>query len=193
MKEVLNSSKSTEEEKTEALKTLARLATVMTENTVKKEARTEYNVGEETKVTKSGAEVDVKDLKIEGGEVAFATENGTVSVDDVTLTQKDAELVHMAKGIAQTDGEEIANLFISQYDGKTSAEEYANSFNLTMAYAKNDYSYDTILNKKGSLSAEQVSAIYAETRIKADRERQNEINKLNKSMADKLSYKSNME
>ena len=188
-KEVLNSNKSTEAEKAEALKTLTRLATVKTENTVKKEARAEYNVGEETKVTKSGAEVNVKDLEIKGGEVSFATENGTVSVDDVTLTQKDAELVHMAKGIAQTDGEEMANLFISQYDGKTSAEEYANSFNLTMAYAKNDYTYDAILNNKGSLSAEQVSAIYAETRIKADRDRQEKIDELNKSMAGKMSYK----
>ena len=188
-KETLESKKSTEEQKTEALKTLTRLSTVVTENTVKKEAKAEFNVGEETKVTDSGVEVDVKDLKIKGDEVTFATEKGDVSVDDVTLTQKDAELVLLAKGIAKTDGEEMANLFISQYDGTTSAEEYANSFNLTMAYAKNDYTYETILNKKRSLSTEQVNAIYAETRIKADRERQNKIDELNKKMADKMSYK----
>ena len=192
-KETLESKESTEEQRTEALKTLTRLSTVVTENTVKKEAKAEFNVGEETKVTDSGVEVDVKDLKINGDEVTFTTENGDVSVDDVTLTQKDAELVLLAKGIAKTDGEDMANLFISQYDGTTSAEEYATSFNLTMAYAKNDFTYETILNKKGSLSSKQVNAIYAETRIKADRERQNKIDELNKKMADKMSYKGDLD
>ncbi len=188
--DTLGSKKSTAEQKESALKTLARLSTVETENTVKKAAK-EYNVGEETRVTESGVELDVKDLnvKVKGDEVTVTTENGEISIDDVTLTQKDAELVVLAKGIAKTDGQDVANLFISQYDGKTDAEAYANAFNLTMAYAKNNFTYDTILNKKGVLTTEQVKSIYEETRIKADKAKAEAIKKLNKEMADKGFYK----
>ena len=187
--ETLESKKSTEEQKTEALKTLAQLSTVKSENTLKKEAKKDFNVGEETKVTKSGDAIDIKGLKVKGNEVTVATENGEISVDDVTLTQNDAELVVLAKGIAKTDGEDVANLFISQYDGKTNPEAYSNAFNLTMAYSKNNFTYDTILNKKGVLTTEQVKSIYEETRIKADKARMDEIKKLNKQMADKGFYK----
>ena len=186
--ETIKSKKTTDEQKQSAYKTLARLSVADTENKVKKEAK-KFNVGEETKVTESGVAVDVKDLKIKGDEVTVATDKGEISVDDITLAQNDAELVVLAKGIAKTEGEDVANLFLKQYDGKTDAEEYANAFNLTMAYAKNDYTYDTILNKKGALSTEQVNVIYAETRIKADRERQEAIDKLIKDTADKTFYK----
>ena len=187
--ETLRSKKSTAEQKTNAMQTLAKLSAVETENTVRKEAREQFNVGEETKVTESGDTVDVKDIKIKGSKATFDTEKGEISVDDVTLTQNDAEIVLLAEGIAETEGESIANLFISQYDGKTNAEEYANAFNLATAYAKNNYTYDTILKNKGVLSTEQVNAIYAETRIKADKEAQKSINKLNKKMANTMTYK----
>ena len=187
--DILNSKESTEEQKTDALKRLAELSNLETENTVRKEAKQEFNVGEETKVTESGDAIDIKSLKVKGDAVTVSTEKGEISIDEVTLTQNDAELAVLAKGIAKTDGEDVANLFISQYDGKTNPEAYAISFNQTMAYAKNNYTHDEILNKKGNLSAEQVSAIYAETRIKADKERAEYIKKLNKKMADKGFYK----
>ena len=189
--ETISSKKTTDEQKQNAMKTLARLSVVDTENTLAKEAREKLNIGEETKETKSGVAVDVKDLKIRvnGDDVTVATDNGKISVDDMTLAQNDAELVILAEGIAKTDGEDVANLFLNQYDGKTEVEEYANSFNLTMAYAKNNFTYETILNKKGALSTKQVKAIYEETRIKADKERAKTIEKLNKKMADKKFYK----
>ena len=185
----LNSKKSTDEQRSNAMKTLAKLSVVETENTVKKDARERFNVGEETKVTESGDTFDIKDLKIKEGKATFDTEKGEISAEDVTLTQNDAELVVLAEGIAETDGKDIANLFISQYDGKTNAEEYANDFNLATAYAKNNFTYDTILKNKGVLSTDQVKAIYSETRIKADKEAQNTINKLNEKMADTMTYK----
>ena len=187
--ETLNSKKSTDEQRSNAMKTLAKLSVVETENTVKKDARERFNVGEETKVTESGDTFDIKDLKIKEGKATFDTETGEISAEDVTLTQNDAELVVLAEGIAETDGKDIANLFISQYDGKTNAEEYANAFNLATAYAKNNFTYDTILKNKGVLSTGQVKAIYSETRIKADKEAQNTINKLNEKMADTMTYK----
>ena len=184
-----NSKKSTAEQRENAGKTLARLGVVETENTIKKEAKEKFNVGEETKVTDSGVSVDVKDLRIQGDEVKFTTEKGEISVDDITLTQKDAELVTYAQGIAKTDGDEVANLFLNLYDGKTSVEEYANSFNLTMAYSKKNFTFEHILNKKGALSTDDVKAIYRQTRIEADKARQEAIRKLNEDMADKKFYK----
>ena len=189
--ETFKSKKSTSEQKQGAMQTLARLGTVETENTVKKEAQKDFNIGEETKVTKSGASVDVKDLKVKvnGDEVTVDTNNNEISVDDMTFAQNDAELVVLAKGIAKSDGEDFANLFLSQYDGKTNVEEYANSFNLTMAYAKNDFTYKTILENKGSLSTDQVNEIYAKARVEVDKARQDAIDQLNKDMADKMTYK----
>ena len=176
------------EQKQNALKTLGQLANVKTENTVAKRAK-ELNVGEETKVTESGAAIDIKDFKVKGDKITVATEKGDISVDDMTLTQRDAELVGHAEQILKEEGEAIANLFISQYDGKSDVYQYANDFNLTMAYAKNDYTYDTILRNKGTQSTDDVKKIYAEVRIKADKARQEAIEKLNKEMADKGFYK----
>lgn len=186
--DTLNSKKSTSEQKSNALKRLAELSAVETENTIKKAAK-EFNVGEETKVTESGDAVDIKGLNVKGDAVTVATDKGDISIDDMTLTQRDAEFVAMAKEISKSDGEDVANLFVSQYDGNTDIYEYANSFNLTMAYAKNNFTINEILNKKGTLSAEQVNAIYQETRIKADKEKAEYIKKLNKEMADKGFYK----
>ena len=186
--ETLRSKKATAEQRKSAFETLAKLSVAETENTVKKEAR-KLNVGEETKVTETGETFNVKDFKVKGEEVTVATEKGDISVDDTTLSQRDAELVVLAKGVAQTDGDNAANLFLSMYNGQTDVYEYDNSFNLTMEYAKKNYSYDTILNNKGSLTTEQVKAIYRKARIEVDKSRAKAIKELNKKMADKKFYK----
>ena len=186
--DTLNSKKSTSEQRTNALKRLAELSVLETENTIAKEKKN-LNVGEETTVTESGEKVDVKDLKVKGEDIFLATKKGEISAENMTFSNKDAELVAFARVISRVEGEDVANLFINQYDGKTDVDAYANSFNLTMTYAKNDFSFNEILNKKGNLSAEQVNAIYRETRIKADKAKAEYIKKLNKEMADKGFYK----
>ena len=186
--EILNSKKSTSEQKENALKRLAELSIVETENVVAKEKKN-LNIGEETTVTESGETVDVKDLKVKGEDVVIATDKGEISVEDMTFKDKDADLVALARVIAREEGEDIANLFINQYDGEKDVDAYANSFNLAMAYAKNNFTINEMLNKKGNLSAEQVKAIYQETVIKADKEKAEYIKKLNKEMADKGFYK----
>lgn len=157
--DTLKSKKTSEEQKQSALKTLAKLSTVETENTIKKAAK-EFNVGEETKITDSGDAVDIKDLRVKGDTVTVDTEKGEISVNDITLTQNDAEVVAFAKEISKTDGEDVANLFLNQYDGKTEVEEYANSFNLISTLSKYEsFSVDDIMDKKGVLSTEQVIEI----------------------------------
>ena len=164
-KEILNSNKSTEAEKAEALKTLDKLSVVTTDNVVAKEKK-KFNVGEETKVTKSGVEVDVKDLKISEDNATFVTAKGEISANDVTLTDTDAEIVAHALAISKTEGEEVANLFVSQYDGKTNIEEYANAFELVSTLSKTEsYTAEQILEAKGILSTEQATEIYKVTRM----------------------------
>ena len=193
--ETLNSKKSTDEQKAKAFNTMVQLSALETENTVRKEAKKEFNVGEETKVTKTNESIDVKEFKVDvkGEDVAIVTNNGEVSVDDMTLTQNDAELLYVAKGIAKENGEDLANLFISQYDGKTSVEAYQTSFNLVTEYAKNDYSLDYMLNNKGTLSATDVSNIYRETTIKAYKDQEAKIEKLIQETADQKFYKGSID
>ena len=185
----LDNKNATNLQKRQAIKNLARLSVVEKENTIKKKAKEEFNVGDETKVTKTGEIIDTKNIRVEDDKITVSTENGKVSVDDVTLSERDAELAYIAKEIAKEDGDKLANLFLQQYDGKTNVEAYQNSFNLTMEYAKNDYTFDEMMNHKGSLSAQQVSKIYEETRIKAAKEKEAYIQKLADAMADKNFYK----
>ncbi len=187
--EKFNSKKSTAEQRQRGLETLAKLSIVETENEIRKEAKEKHNIGEETKVTESGESFNVNDMKIQGDKVTVATEKGEISVDDTTLAQKDAEIVTLAQRISESDGEDVANLFLSQYDGQSNPLEYANSFNLTMEYSKKNFSYDTILQRKGVLSAGQVAELYKITRIKADKEKAERIRKLNEEMAGKKFYK----
>ena len=164
-KEVLESKKSTEEQKTEALKTLTRLSNVTTENTVAKEKK-KLKVGEETKVTESDSAVDIQSLRVEGENVIATTEKGEFSVDDMTLSDADADIVANARVVSQRDGEEVANLFVSQYDGKTSIEEYSNAFELVSTLSKTEsYTAEQILETKGILSTEQATEIYKVTRM----------------------------
>ena len=164
-KEVLESKKSTEEQKTEALKTLARLSDVTTENTVAKEKK-KLKVGEETKVNESDSAVDIQSFRVEGENVIATTEKGEISVDDMTLSNADADIVAHAKVVSQTDGEDVANLFVSQYDGKTNIEEYSNSFELVSTLSKiESYTDEQIFEAKGVLSTTQAKEIYKVTRI----------------------------
>lgn len=173
----VNSKKSTEEQRDKAKTTLDKLAIVGTENTIKKESK-KFNIGEESKVTETNTNINIKDLKFKGDKVSVATDKGEISVDDVTLTQNDAEVVALASEISKVVGEDVANLFISEYDNKVSVDEYANAFNLSMVYAKNNFDQDTILSKRGPLSTKLVNGIYEATIINDIRARESSIEEL---------------
>jgi hypothetical protein len=192
-RKTLNNKQATKLQKATALKNLGELSIVETENTIKKKAKEEFNVGDETKVTKTGETVDTKNIKVEGDKITVATEKGKVSVDDVILSERDAELAYVAKEIAKENGEDIANLFLEQYDGKTNVEAYQNSFNMVMQFAKGDFTFEEMMKHKGSLSATEVSKIYEETVLKAYKEQQSKIDKLIQDTADQRFYKGSIE
>ena len=161
--ETLNSKKSSIDEKGRAIQTLNSLREIDTETAIKKRA-------EKLVTNKSGESANIEGIKIGDG-TTVVTPNGEVSVEKANLNERDAELVARAEGIATEYGEDIASLFIAQDDGKTDVLDYANSFNLAMLYAKNNFAQDLILENKGVLSNEQVSAIYEAT-VKATAEAQ---------------------
>lgn len=151
----IKNEKASVEEKNSAFETLGKLNHIDTDNVVKKN-RDKLNVGEETIVAENNAEIN--GIKL-GEKTTLITSEGEVSVDDVTLSEKDASIV----AYAQTMSEPMANLFIEQYDGNTDVEAYANAFNLVSAYAEHNYDQNTIIEKKGVLSTDQVKAIYNAT------------------------------
>lgn len=151
----IDNKKASNEEKHSAFETLGKLKHIDTDNVVKKN-RDKLNVGEETIVAENNAEIN--GIKL-GEKTTLITSEGEVSVDDVTLSENDASLV----AHAQTMDEQMANLFIEQYDGNTDVEAYANSFNLVSTYAEHNFDQNTIIEKKGVLSTDQVKAIYNAT------------------------------
>ena len=173
----LRSKKTSVDQKTEAVKTLDKLSKVVTENKAAKISKelTQNGVAEENSVTSSGENIDIAGIKL-GEDTKVVTADGKeISISDITPTQKDADLLAHAQLMSESD----ANLFIEQYDGQTDVSEYADSFNLVMEYAKHDFTQDTILENKGVLSNEQVSAIYGATVINQYKEKQSAIDKLN--------------
>ena len=187
--ETIQSKKTTREQKAKALSTLANLSEFDSANEFAKKVREDHNIGEKTEVTYNGEAVDIKNAKIKNGDLVVETKEGEASVDDLTLTQSDAEIATKAQGIAKTDGDDVANLFLSQYDGKTDVTAYANDFNLAVSYGKNDFTFKHMMEHKGSLTPTQVSDIYKATVIAASKEKQERIKKLNQEMADKGFYK----
>ena len=185
----LNSETSTDEQRDFAFETSTKLAVFENEIGFKEKVKSDHNIGEKTEVTYNGEAVDIKNAKIKNGDLVVETKEGEAYVDDLTLTQSDAELATIAQGIAKTYGDDVANLFLSQYDGKTDVTAYANDFNLAVSYGKNDFTFKHMMEHKGSLTPTQVSDIYKATVIAASKEKQERINKLNQEMADKGFYK----
>jgi len=176
-RKTLSSKKSTLEQKTEAFETMAKLSKVNTENKAAKISKelTKNGVAEENSVTSSGENIDIAGIKL-GEDTKVVTADGKeISLSNITPTQRDADLLSQAQLMSESD----ANLFIEQYDGQTDVSEYADSFNLVMEYAKHDFTQDTILENKGVLSNEQVSAIYGTAVINQYKAKQSAIDKLN--------------
>ena len=182
--ETLHSKKTSGEDKASAFKTLQGLSKVDTENTDAKR-KAELTVGETTKVTTTGNATAIDGIKLDKEGTTLVTNDGEIAIEDMTLSDKDADLVVKAEGIAKEYGDEIGNLFLAQYDGETNVEHYANSFNLTMAYAKNNFTQELMLENRGALSPTQVQSIYNATVHAKSVEQDNKIKALSESQGKK--------
>ena len=160
--DALNSRKSSETQKASAFKTLHGLSALDKENTDAKRKK-ELTIGEITEVTATGNSATIEGIKLSGNNTTLVTNEGEMSVNDITLSDKDADLVVKAETIGKEYGEELGNLFLAQYDGKTDIEQYATSFNLAMEYAKHNFTQGAMLENRGVLSTSQVKAIHDAT------------------------------
>ncbi len=185
-RDVLSSKKTSQEQKANAINTLNKLHTIDTDNVeAKKVAQrvSELNTGEVTEETSTGNSFTLEGIKFGKDDTTLVTNEGEKSINEVTLSANDAELVAYAEGMTEKE----ANLLISQYDGKSKVSNYVDSFNLVMDYSRLNYTHDMILEHKGVLSEKQVSAIYAET-VKASFEgQQNAVKKLSEKYGATLS------
>lgn len=117
--------------------------------------------------------VAIKGIKL-GEDTKIVTDKGEMSVSEVALPKRQAEIVARAEQMTETE----ANLFVSQYDGTTDIEEYSDSFNLAVAYSRNAMPQDAILEHKGVLTERQVAEIYKATRTAVVQENQNAIDNI---------------
>lgn len=171
--DTINSKKSTTEQVQSANKVWQKLNEVDNKNKAMEKAMakteeqkknvSELAVGEVTEVTSTGNSAQIEGIKVEGDNTTLVTNEGEISVDDMTFNQRDSELVGFAQQIAREQGNDVANVFLAQYDGNTDVEAYANSFNLVTEYTSHNFTEDTILSNKGVLTAEQTKAIYNAT------------------------------
>ena len=142
------------------------LAKVNTDNVELKRAK-------ELTKNKDAESVNIQGIKM-GDETTIVTPEGEVNLEEMSLNQRDAEIVAYAESMSKEYGDDVANLFIEQYDGQTKVDEFATSFNLVMSYAKHNFTQDVILENKGVLSYDQVKNIYEST-VKSTFEEQQKL------------------
>lgn len=114
------------------------------------------SISKETVVASTGSATQIEGIKTEDGETVILTSEGEVKASEMKFSQTDAELVAYAEGLS----EEKANLFISQYDGKSKVSDYAISFEMAYTYGETGFGADNVLRHKGVLSEAQASEIY---------------------------------
>ena len=139
--------------------------------------------GVETSViSKTDKAIEIKGIKDRD---TLITNEGEVAFKDVELSDNDARLFSYARGMATDE----ASLYYEQYDGKADVEQYTNDFNRAVYYARHSgFTENYILEHKGSLSGEQVSAIYKNTVMAEARVKEAEHNKLISTTANNTPY-----
>lgn len=175
---LLYSKKSSKTDKYNSAITLEKLGEVDKRNTISKRVKT-FKQGEVTEVTATGNSAKINGIKIENGETILKTSEGEIPAEKLTFSENDAELV----AYAEVMDENKANLFISQYDGKTSVNDYATSFELAYDYGVNKQDVDIALQNKGILTESQVSAIYKGAIVNQANAKQKIVDEINTKYA----------
>ena len=170
-RDVSESRKASPVEKLNAKVALRQIENIKKDEAYKNRAK---ELSAETKDKKPLEEgVNIQGIKL-GEDTKLVTDNGEVSLDEVALPERQAEIIARAESMH----ENVANVFITQYDGETDVDKYHNSFNLAVEYSKNAFPQETILKNKGVLSERQVAEIYEATRIAVVQENQKAIDNI---------------
>lgn len=119
---------------------------------------------------------------------AAKTENELSQTDEegtVTPATREAVVNEHTKGMSDAE----ANLFRLVDDGKSNVADYADSFNLVVAMAQNDYTQDYILEHRGVLSTGQVNSIYQSVVTNPKMAQQKRLEALIQEQGDNLEIK----
>ena len=138
----------------------------------KADAETTYNRLAKMKTENKAAQIE--------RELSKTDEEGVV-----TPTTREMVINEQSKGMSKAE----ANLFRLVDDGKSNAVDYADSFNLVVAMAQNDYSQDYILEHRGVLSTGQVDSIYKAVVTNPKMAQQKRLNDLIQEQGDNLEIK----
>lgn len=133
------------------------------------------NTVKESKIASTGKTATIEGIKKVDGQTMLVTSEGDVAKKDMKLSYKDAELLSFVEHMS----DEKANLFISQYDGKSDLEDYAISFEMAYSYGESGFGADTALKNKGALTEAQASKIYNTAIHNKSAEQQKVIDELN--------------
>lgn len=176
--DTIKSKKSTDTQKSDAMKRLDSLDVIATSKPVDERARQQrvesLNRGEVTEVTSTGNSTKIEGIRIDNGDTIVLTSEGEVKAEDMTFSYNDAEILSYAENMS----EEKANLLLSQYDGKADADSYVKSFNLAYAYGETGFGAESVLKNKGVLSESQASAIYKNAVLNRTNEQQKAIDEI---------------
>ena len=142
-----------------------------------------------TKEQKADAETTYNRLtKMKTENKAAKTANELAQTDDegvVTPATREMVINEQAKGMSEAE----ANLFRLVDDGHSNAADYADSFNLVVAMAQNEYDQDYILEHRGVLSTAQVNSIYQSVVTNPKMAQQKRLNALIEEQGDNLEIK----
>ena len=106
--------------------------------------------------------------------------------ENTNAENQTSEILEKAKSM---DNNAEAEIFLALYDGKTDVEAYTNAFNLVATKTRDNFTLAEVLSHKSVLSKTQVNAIYNELRIKPDKLKRFEYQKLSERTANLKFYK----
>ena len=138
----------------------------------KADAETTYNRLSKMKTENKAAKVAT--------ELSQSNEEGVV-----TPSTREMVINEQAKGMSEAE----ANLFRLVDDGHSNAVDYADSFNLVVAMAQNEYDQDYILEHRGVLSTAQVNSIYQSVVTNPKMAQQKRLDALIQEQGDNLEIK----
>lgn len=142
----------------------------------KADAETTYNRLSKVKTENKVAEIEK--------ELAQVKEEGVA-----TPYTREMVINEQTKGMSKAEAE----LFRSVDDGHTNAVDYADSFNLVVAMAQNEYDQDYILEHRGVLSTAQVNSIYQAVVTNPKMAQQKRLEALIQEQGDNLEIKGNVD
>lgn len=127
-----------------------------TEEKERIKARRTMNVGESTAIGNKEVGLQTVDHDEDGKMVLVTSEGERVAPSEITLSKNDAKIVSYAEKMDA----DMAEAFVSGYDGSSDVDAYVDSFNLAYEYGRLGFGSENVLRNRGVLTDRQAVAAY---------------------------------